>query len=119
MDVYALLAALENARVDRGAGFPLSWSDIADEMGIHQAAFSRLKQGRLPGPRTLATIMDWLEMDAGEFKVGGNVSLPIGERDEPWDGEAATNRVFEWATKSSGDLNTEKLSQAFFFFLSF
>lgn len=115
MDVYALLAALENARVDRGAGFPLSWSDIADEMGIHQAAFSRLKQGRLPGPRTLATIMDWLEMDAGEFKVGGNVSLPIGERDEPWDGEAATNRVFEWATKSSGDLNTQKLSQAFFF----
>ena len=115
MDVYALLAALENARVDRGAGFPLPWSDIADEMGIHQAAFSRLKQGRLPGPRTLATIMDWLEMDAGEFKVGGNVSLPIGERDEPWDGEAATNRVFEWATKSSGDLNTQKLSQAFFF----
>ena len=115
MDVYALLAALENARVDRGAGFPLSWSDIADEMGIHQAAFSRLKQGRLPGPRTLATIMDWLEMDTGEFKVGGNVSLPIGERDEPWDGEAATNRVFEWATKTSGDLNSQKLSQAFFF----
>ena len=115
MDVYALLAALENARVDRGAGFPLSWSDIADEMGIHQAAFSRLKQGRLPGPRTLATIMDWLEMDTGEFKVGGNVSLPIGERDEPWDGEAATNRVFAWATKNSGDLNSQKLSQAFFF----
>ncbi|HXJ63016.1 MAG TPA: hypothetical protein VNN79_04605 [Actinomycetota bacterium] len=59
--------------------------------------------------------MEWLEMDAGEFKVGGSLELPIGGRDEPWDGEAATNRVFEWATKDDGSLDTSKLSQAFFF----
>jgi len=115
MDVYALLAALEDARETRGSGVPLSWSEVAEEVGIHQAAFSRLKQGRLPGPRSLRALMDWLEMDAVEFKVGGNAELPIGGRDEEWDGEAATNRVFEWATNEGGTLDQEKLRQAFFF----
>jgi transcriptional regulator with XRE-family HTH domain len=114
MDVYALLAALEDARETRGAGIPLSWSDVAEEMGIHQAAFSRLKQGRLPGPKTLRAVMEWLEIDAAEFKVGGNIDLPIGGRDEEWDGEAATNRVFEWAG-GDGALEVEKLRDAFFF----
>lgn len=115
MDVYALLAALEDARETRGAGIPLSWSEVAEEVGIHQAAFSRLKQGRLPGPRSLRALMEWLEIDASEFKVGGSVELPIGGRDEEWDGEAATNRVFEWATEDDDTLDVTKLRQAFFF----
>lgn len=115
MDAYSLLAALESAREERGSGIPLSWSEIAEEIGIHQAAFSRLKQGRLPGPRTLRALMEWLEMDASEFKVGGDTSLPIGGRDEPWDGEAATNRVFEWATNDAGVLDPDKLRSAFFY----
>jgi len=115
MDVYALLAALEDARETRGSGIPLTWSEVAEEVGIHQAAFSRLKQGRLPGPRSLRALMEWLEMEAAEFKVGGSVELPIGGRDEDWDGEAATNRVFDWATEDDGSLNQEKLRQAFFF----
>lgn len=114
MDAHSLLAALEDARETRGSGIPLSWSDIAEEVGIHQAAFSRLKQGRLPGPRTLRALMEWLEMDAEEFRVGGEVDLPIGGRDEDWDGEAATNRVFEWATNDSGALDPTKLRPAFF-----
>lgn len=115
MDAYSLLAALENAREERGSGIPLSWTEVAEEIGIHSAAFSRLKQGRLPGPRTLRAIMEWLEVDAAEFKVAGDVSLPIGGRDEPWDGEAATNRVFEWATDDGGNLDQAKLRKAFFF----
>lgn len=115
MDAFALLAALEDARETRGSGIPLSWADIAEEVGIHQAAFSRLKQGRLPGPKSLRAILDWLEVDAHEFKVAGSVELPIGGRDEEWDGEAATNRVFEWATDEGGNLDADKLRQAFFF----
>lgn len=115
VDAYSLLAALETAREERGSGIPLSWSEIAEEIGIHQAAFSRLKQGRLPGPRTLRALMEWLEMDAGEFKVGGDTGLPIGGRDEPWDGEAATNRVFDWATNDAGVLDPDKLRPAFFY----
>lgn len=115
MDAYSLLAVLEDARIERGSGIPLSWSEISEEMGIHQAAFSRLKQGRLPGPKTLRAIVEWLEVDTNEFKVAGDASLPIGDRDEPWDGERATNRVFEWATNSGGELNQAKLRQAFFF----
>ncbi len=115
MDAHSLLAALEDARMTRGSGIPLPWSEIAEEVGIHQAAFSRLKQGRLPGPRTLRALMEWLEMDASEFKVGGEIDLPIGGRDEKWDGEAATNRVFEWATKDNGTLDSDKLRAAFFF----
>lgn len=115
MDAHSLLAALEDARETRGSGIPLSWSEIAEEVGIHQAAFSRLKQGRLPGPRTLRSLMEWLEMDASEFKVGGSIDLPIGGRDEPWDGEAATNRVFDWASKDNGSLDPDKLRDAFFF----
>jgi transcriptional regulator with XRE-family HTH domain len=114
MDAHALQAALEDARITRGSGVPLAWSEIAEEVGIHQAAFSRLKQGRLPGPRSLRALMEWLEMDAEEFKVGGEVDLPIGGRDEEWDGEAATNRVFEWATNEAGDLDAAKLRSAFF-----
>ena len=59
--------------------------------------------------------MEWLEVDAAEFKVIGDQSLPIGGRDEPWDGEAATNRVFEWATGDNGVLDPKKLRSAFFF----
>lgn len=59
--------------------------------------------------------MEWLEIDAAEFKVIGDASLPIGGRDEPWDGEAATNRVFEWATGDNGVLDPKKLRSAFFF----
>lgn len=115
MDPYALLAALEDARETRGGGIPLSWSEVAEDVGIHQAAFSRLKQGRLPGPRTLRSLLSWLELEVEEFKVGGSVSLPIGERDEDWDGEAATNRVFDWATKENGALDEAKLREGFFF----
>ena len=115
MDAHALLAALEDARETRGSGVPLSWSEISEDVGVHQSAFSRLKQGRLPGPRSLRSIMEWLEMDASDFKVGGNADLPIGGRDEPWDGEAATNRVFEWATSESGSLDSAKLRTAFFY----
>lgn len=115
MDAYALLAALENARHERGSGLPLSWSDISENVGIHQSAFSRLKQGVLPGPKSLLAIMEWLELGEEEFKIGGNVALPIGGRDEEWDGEAATNRVFEWATNEGGELEYRKLQQAFFF----
>lgn len=115
MDAHALLAVLEDAREKRGSGVPLSWSEISEELGVHQSAFSRLKQGRLPGPRTLRAIMEWLDMDSSDFKVGGNTDLPIGGRDEEWDGEAATNRVFEWATSEGGALDGAKLRQAFFY----
>lgn len=115
MDAHSLLAVLEDARAERGSGIPLSWSEIATEVGIHQSSFSRLKNGRLPGPRTLRAIMEWLEIDADEFKVIGDTSLPIGGRDEEWDGEAATNRVFEWATNKNGILDPKKLKNAFFF----
>ena len=81
MDAWSLLAALENARHERGSGIPLHWSEIAEEVGTHPASFSRLKQGRLPGPKTLRAMMEWLEMDSTEFKVGGDVALPIGGRD--------------------------------------
>ena len=118
MDAHTLLAAFENARNDRGSGVPLSWMEVAADIGIHQAAFSRLKSGRLPGPRTLQSMLDWLELGEGDFKVGGDTSLPIGGRDEKWDGEAATNRVFEWASNGEGDnasLDPDKLRKAFFF----
>lgn len=115
MDPYALLAVLEDARVTRGDGIALSWTEIAQEMEIHSSTFSRLKQGRLPGPKTLRVIMEWLEVEGNEFKVIGSTSLPIGDRDAEWDGEAATNRVFEWATNDSGELEPEKLRNAFFF----
>lgn len=115
MDAYALLAVLEDARLTRGDGIALSWTEISQEMDIHSSTFSRLKQGRLPGPKTLRVILDWLEVEGTEFKVAGSTSLPIGERDAEWDGEAATNRVFEWATDDGGTLDPAKLRNAFFF----
>lgn len=115
MDAYSLLAALETARETRGSGFPISWQEVADEIGVHSSAFSRLKQGRLPGPKTLRAVMEWLEIGENEFAVAGDTSLPIGPRDDKWDGEAATNRVFDYATNESGELDMTKLRRAFFF----
>jgi hypothetical protein len=114
MDAYALLAALENARLERGGGVPLNWSEIADELGIHAAAFSRLKTGTLPGPKTLRSILEWLELELHEFAVSGDGSLPIGGRDTEWDGQQATNRIFEWAT-SGGKIDPKKARNGFFF----
>lgn len=114
MDSFSLLAALENARVERGSGIPIPWSEVALDIGIHQSTFSRLKNGRLPGPRTLRSVMEWLEIGEDEFKVSGDTGLPIGTRDEEWDGEAATNRVFDWASKG-GEVQPKKASKAFLF----
>lgn len=114
MDAYSLLAAFDTAREERGSGIPIAWAEVADEIGVHAAAFSRLKQGQLPGPKTLRLMLEWLEMSLDEFKVAGDQSLPIGGRDTPWDGQQATNRVFEWAG-GDGNLNPAKLRAAFFF----
>jgi len=40
--------------------------------------------------------------------VTGAVDLPVAGRDVPWDGDAATARVFDWA-----DGDTDKLAQAY------
>lgn len=116
MDAYSLLAALENARAERGpGGIAIPWTSVSDEIGVHQSTFSRLKAGRLPGPRSLGAVMEWLEIDENDFTVGGDTSLPIGDRREPWDGEAATNRVFAWAKGDDGKYSQAKLRRAFFY----
>lgn len=40
--------------------------------------------------------------------ASGAVDLPVAGRDHAWDGDAATNRVFEWA-----DGDTDKIGQAY------
>ena len=73
----------------------------------------RLARGSYTGPsRTAATIV--ASGDVGDeletlvASVTGTVDLPVVDRDESWDGDAAATRVFEWA-----DGDTEKIGRAF------
>lgn len=67
----------------------------------------RLTRG-LYTDKTTSARADHVMMDDMVASVTGKVSLPVADRDHPWDGEAAEGRVFEWA-----DGDTGKLDQAF------
>lgn len=60
----SLLRAVDKRRValgaERGAPRPVTYLEIADELGFHSSLFSRIQAGTLPGEERLAAILDWL-----------------------------------------------------------
>lgn len=48
-----------------------------------------------------------------EKTVCGDTSLPIGPRDESWDGSAAKKQIFEYATKEDGTIDATKAKKCF------
>lgn len=45
----------------------------------------------------------------------GDDDLPVADRDMPWDGDAAQDRVFEAATDSDGVVNPDLVARAFLY----
>jgi hypothetical protein len=58
----------------------------------------------------LQPVSGWVEPS---FSVIGDASLPVADRDRPWSGAAARNRVFDLYTSESGEVDTEGLARAF------
>lgn len=49
-----------------------------------------------------------------EYKsVCGDTSLPIGPRDEEWDGDEAKKQIFDYAQKDNGTFDIDKLKKCF------
>jgi len=74
----------------------------------------RLTRGQYTGPsKTAATVVasvEQVDIEAETLVASatGAVDLPVADRDETWDGDAAATRVFEWA-----DGDTDKIGRAF------
>lgn len=48
-----------------------------------------------------------------EKSVCGDTSLPIGPRNESWDGSAAKKQIFDWAEKEDGTIDASKAKKCF------
>ncbi|OII18436.1 helix-turn-helix domain-containing protein [Curtobacterium sp. MCBA15_013] len=63
VDVKALHAALDAARVERG----WSWRQLAKELGVAASTLSRMANGFRPDVTAFATMTTWLRMPAESF----------------------------------------------------
>lgn len=63
----ALIDAIDKKRltlaVEGGFVEPISYSEIARELGFHSALFSRLRQGALPVKKSVDALLEWLGDD--------------------------------------------------------
>lgn len=87
IDPGLLLARLETRRAELGVlrsrdeatAEPLSWVEVASQAGIHSAAFSRLKAGKVPGDSTLNRLMAWLGItDPFDLVDDPDAEQPVG-----------------------------------------
>lgn len=60
-------------------------------------------------------IYDYEPVDAITASVIGATSLPVAERDHPWDGDAAVTRVFEAYTDGDNQVDTSAVARAFLY----
>ncbi|KGI79395.1 hypothetical protein IL38_24180 [Actinopolyspora erythraea] len=68
----------------------------------------------LPEQTGMAALAEQINaaLGAASFAVTGDTSLPIADRDRPWDGAAARARLAEWATTDDGDLDGAMFARA-------
>lgn len=71
IDPALLLAAVDEARTRRGElraePRPLTYVEVAAQINTHSATFSRLKNGRMPGPETTDRLLAWLGLSEEEL----------------------------------------------------
>lgn len=47
----------------------LSWSDLADEVGVHRSTFTRMKHGKKPSVDVFLSVCMWLGVNPAGFAV--------------------------------------------------
>lgn len=70
MDPELLMAAIDQRRARLGemqGREALMYVEVAAQLGIHSAMFSRLRKGQLPNQQTQESLLYWLGADAEEF----------------------------------------------------
>ena len=65
VDVAALHAALDAARVSRG----LSWRELARELGLSPSTLSRLTNLKSPDVHAFMAMIQWLNVPAETFRI--------------------------------------------------
>jgi transcriptional regulator with XRE-family HTH domain len=74
-DADAFHAALDAQRQSRR----LTWKKVAEEAGVSASSLTRMAQGRRPDVDTMAALLAWSGLDAGQFVVQNERS--VGEAD--------------------------------------
>lgn len=72
IDLEALHAALDEARIERG----MSWRDVARDLEVAPSFFTRLRDGSQPDTLNVCLLCDWL----GEDVRIEDFRAPLGER---------------------------------------
>lgn len=84
----SLLTAVNMRRIDlateRGSSDPLSFVEIASELGVHSSMFSRLKNGVMPSEAKLTQILEWI----GDEKLAHCPTCPDEAEELDLDAEA-------------------------------
>jgi transcriptional regulator with XRE-family HTH domain len=62
-DAEAFYSALDAQR----AALKLNWKQVAERSGISASTLTRMAQGRRPDVDSLAALLSWSGLDAGEF----------------------------------------------------
>ena len=70
VDVDAVYEAVDRQRRQLG----MHRQDVARELGLAPAMFTRLDHGRVPSATTLVRIMSWLGGDVSDFTKGNGES---------------------------------------------
>lgn len=79
----SLVGAVDKHRAELsrliGATMPLSYSEVARQIGVHSSVFSRLKKGDMPSEKLVGAILTWL----GDEKLAHCDTCPDLLEDDP------------------------------------
>lgn len=119
---FSLYRMLDRRRHQLGAldpnisGDALPWTSVGSQVGIHSAAFSRLRLGNTLSAESTEKLLAWLGTPAAQFELLsliGDASLPLAGTDVEWDAAGAADRVFELFTDEDGVVDEAGVSAAF------
>lgn len=98
MDPELLLEALDRRREKLGemqGREPLSYVEVASQLGVHSAMFSRLRKGNLPSDSNLESLLFWLGADRDEFEACDKCPTDHSGADAPSDEPEANAHTVE------------------------
>jgi 2'-5' RNA ligase len=105
-----------------GSPVPVGAREVADALGMTVSTAKRHLRAAVRAERVVRLSRGLyaapVTIPEGEVSAAasGDLDLPVhDERDAEWDGDAAGSRVLAWATDDAGNVDADKLGQAFLY----